>query len=51
MGKYLLIAGILLNSSFIIVNRFFRKLPDRLYLPLLITAILAMLTGLILIKH
>ena len=51
MGKYLLIAGLLLNSGLITVNRFVKKLPDWLYLPLLIAGALAMLAGMILIKY
>ena len=33
MGKWFLIAGVLLNSSLIVINRFVCRLPDWLRIP------------------
>lgn len=40
-----IIAGLLLNSTLMTVNRFFRQLPDWLYLPGLILGIGLIITG------
>ena len=50
MEKYLLIAGILLNSALIVINRFIKKLPDYIQIPLLLAGIGLILTGFILMK-
>ncbi len=36
MENYFLIAGVLLNSALIVINRFVIRLPDRLQIPLLL---------------
>ena len=45
MGNYLLAAGLLLNSSLIVINRFIFRLPNRLQIPLLILGIGMIITG------
>ena len=45
--NYFLIAGILLNSALIVINRFVYRLPDWLQFPLLLLGIGLMITGLI----
>lgn len=50
MGRYMILAGILLNSLLIIINRFVKHLPDWLQIPLLILGIGLMIGGLILTK-
>ena len=50
MEKYLLIAGILLNSVLIVVNRFVKKLPNHIQIPLLLVGIGLIFTGLLLSK-
>ncbi len=50
MEPYLIILGTLLNSLLMILNRFWRKLPDWLYLPGLCLGIALMLIGLVLMK-
>lgn len=45
MEQYLIPAGLLLNSLLIIVNRFWKKLPDRLYMTGLILGIVLILSG------
>ena len=48
MEPYLIILGTLLNSLLMILNRFWRKLTDWLYLPWLCLGIALMLIGLVL---
>ena len=43
-----LIAGILLNSALIVINRFVYRLPNWLQIPLLLVGIGLMIAGLIL---
>lgn len=43
--NYLLIIGLLLNCSLILINRFVRHLPDKVYFPLSILAIGCMIIG------
>jgi hypothetical protein len=50
MGKYFLNAGILLNTALIIINRFVKRLPDAVQIPLLILGIGLILTGFILLR-
>ena len=50
MEKYLLIAGILLNSALIVINRFVYKLPDWLQIPLLLLGIGLMIAGLVMTR-
>lgn len=50
MGKYLLIAGVLLNSALIIINRFVKHLPNGVQIPLLLIGIGLILTGFLIMK-
>ena len=45
--NYFLVAGILLNSVLIVVNRFVKRLPNCVQIPLLLLGIGLMITGLI----
>jgi hypothetical protein len=45
MGKYLLIAGVLLNSVLLLINRFSKNFPDWLRFPLLLIAIGMIIIG------
>ena len=45
MGNYFLIAGLLLNSTLIVINRFVKRLPDWLQIPLLLVGIGLIITG------
>ena len=45
MEQYLIPAGLILNSLLIVVNRFWRELPDWLYLPGLILGISMIIVG------
>ena len=45
--NHFLIAGILLNSVLIVVNRFIYRLPNRIQIPLLLLGIGLMIAGLI----
>lgn len=50
MENYFLIAGILLNTILIIVNRFIKQLPNRVQIPLLLVGIGLMIAGILLMK-
>ena len=50
MDNYFLIAGILLNSILIVVNRFIKRLPNYIEIPLLLLGIGLIITGWILTK-
>lgn len=50
MNNGFLIAGVLLNTVLIIVNRFVKHLPNCVQIPLLLVGIGLMITGLILTK-
>ena len=45
--NYFLIAGILLNSALIVVNRFVKRLPNWLQIPLLLLGIGLILAGMV----
>ena len=47
----LLIIGLLLNSTVITANRFWRPIPDKIYIPCLIVGIVCIIIGLILTKQ
>lgn len=47
MDNYFLIAGILLNTALIVINRFVRHLPNKVQIPLLLVGICLMIIGLI----
>lgn len=51
MTNYFLMAGVLLNTVLIIVNRFVRKLPNCIQIPLLLAGIVLMIIGLIQVKR
>ena len=51
MDNGFLIAGILLNTVLIVVNRFVKRLPNCVEIPLLLVGIGLMITGLILTKN
>lgn len=48
--NYFLIAGILLNSVLIVVNRFIYRLPNWVQIPLLLVGIGLILAGMILMR-
>lgn len=48
--NYFLIAGILLNSALIVINRFICRLPDWLQIPLLLVGIGLILTGMVMMR-
>ena len=50
MNNGFLIAGVLLNTVLIIVNRFVKQLPNCVQIPLLLVGIALMIIGLILTK-
>jgi hypothetical protein len=45
--NYFLIAGILLNTVLIVVNRFVKRLPDGVQIPLLLLGIVLIVAGMI----
>lgn len=45
MGNYLLAAGLLLNSTLIVINRFIYRLPDKIQIPMLILGIGLIISG------
>lgn len=45
--NYFLIAGILLNTVLIVVNRFVKRLPDGVQIPLLLLGIGLILAGML----
>ena len=47
MGNYLLIAGVLLNSALIVINRFVKRLPDWPQFPLLILGLGLIIAGML----
>ena len=49
--NWYLIAGILLNSGLLIINRFIYKLPDKVQFPLLILGIVLLIIGLVQSGH
>lgn len=49
--NYFLIAGILLNSALIVVNRFVKRLPNCVQIPLLLLGIGLIITGLVMTKQ
>jgi hypothetical protein len=48
--KYLLIAGILLNATLIVINRFIYRLPNWLQIPLLLVGIGLILVGMVMMR-
>ncbi len=48
--NYLLIAGILLNTVLIVINRFVYRLPNRIQIPLLLVGIGLILAGFLMME-
>ncbi len=46
----LIIIGLIINSALIVVRRFCKPIPDKIYLPCLIIGILCIITGAFLSK-
>ena len=51
MGDYLLITGIQLNSVLIVSNRFGKRLPDWVQIPLLLVGIGLIIAGMVMMKQ
>lgn len=51
MGNYLIVAGLLLNSALIVINRFIYRLPDWLQIPLLLLGIGPIASGAIMMHR
>ena len=51
MERYLIAAGLVLNSLVIVVNRFIKEIPDWIAIPLLVIGIALMITGAFLMKQ
>ena len=50
MERYLIVIGLLINSGYMIINRFVHKFPNWAAIPVMLLGIGLMLTGLILTK-
>ncbi len=50
MDNWFLIAGVLLNSALIVINRFIYRLPNWLQIPLLLVGIGLILAGFVMIR-
>lgn len=48
--NYLIIFGLLFNSAVITVNRFWKRFPDKVYLPCLILGIGCIIVGALMTK-
>ena len=51
MDNYFLIAGILLNTILIVVNRFVYRLPNWIQIPLLLVGIGLILAGMVMMRR
>lgn len=51
MGMHFIVSGLLFNSALITANRFWKKIPDKFYLPGLILGIVLILVGAILQRN
>ena len=51
MDNYLLIAGVLLNSALIVINRFVYRLPDIIQIPLLLVGIAMIAAGAVMLRR
>ncbi len=51
MDNCFLIAGVLLNSGLIVINRFVYKLPNWLQIPLLLVGICLILAGMVMMRR
>ncbi len=47
MDNYFLMAGVLLNATLIVINRFWVRLPNWIQIPLLLVGIGLMITGML----
>lgn len=50
MDNYFLIAGVLLNTVLILINRFVKRLPNWLQIPLLLLGIGLILAGMVMMR-
>ena len=50
MDNWFLIAGVLLNSALIVINRFVKRLPDWVQIPLLLLGIGLILAGMVMMR-
>lgn len=50
MDNYLLIAGVLLNTALIVINRFVYRLPNGVQIPLLLAGIGLILAGMVMMR-
>lgn len=48
--NYFLISGILLNSALIVINRFVKRLPNCMQIPLLLLGIGLMIVGMVMMR-
>lgn len=51
MDNYLLIAGVLLNTVLIVINRFIYRLPNRIQIPLCLLGIGLIIAGMVMLKQ
>lgn len=51
MGNWLLIAGVLLNSALIVINRFIHRLTDWVQIPLLLVGIGLIAAGAVMMRR
>ena len=50
MDHYFLISGVLLNTVLIVINRFIKRLPNAVQIPLLLVGIALILGGIVIRK-
>lgn len=51
MDNLLVIAGVLLNTALVIINRFFYRLPNRIQIPLCLLGIGLIIAGMVMLKQ
>lgn len=50
MDHYFLISGVLLNTVLIVINRFIKRLPNAVQIPLLLVGIALILGGIVMMR-
>ena len=50
MDNYFLISGVLLNTVLIVINRFIKRLPNAVQIPLLLVGIALILGGIVMMR-
>lgn len=50
MDHYFLISGVLLNTVLIVINRFIKRLPNAVQIPLLLVGITLILGGIVMMR-